>query len=80
MLDILELGDVKFTKHTSMPVEEQFWQQYDGFYQLTEKSMRKELPNFITDPSNLAKVQAMLQDGGDSAAALPHEETRQIAH
>ena len=80
VLDALDLGEVSFTKTTSMPVEEQFWQQYDGFYQLTEKSMRKELPNFITDPSNLAKVQAMLEDGTDSAAALPLEETRQIAN
>jgi hypothetical protein len=41
--------------------------------------MRKELPRFITDPSNLAKVQALLADGSDAASALPAEETRQIA-
>jgi len=41
--------------------------------------MRKDLPHFITDPSNLAKVQALLEDGEDAAAALPVEETRQIA-
>jgi len=40
--------------------------------------MRKELPNFITDPSNLGKVQAMLEQGDDPASALPSEETRQI--
>lgn len=62
-----------------MPVEEQFWQQFDGFYQLTESGMRKELPNFITDPSNLAKVSALLEDGGNPEDALPSEETRQIA-
>jgi hypothetical protein len=41
--------------------------------------MRQELPNFITDPSNLAKVHALLAEGGDAASALPAEETRQIA-
>lgn len=78
VLDTLDLGDVTVSQLTSMPVEEQFWQQFDGFYQLTEKDMRKELPNFITDPANLAKVQALLSEG-DSDKALPAEETRQIA-
>lgn len=79
VLDALRLGEVVFTQKTSAPVEEQFWSQFDGFYQLTEKKMRKDLPHFITDPSNLAKVQALLDDGEDAAAALPVEETRQIA-
>ena len=79
VLDALDLADVSFTQTTAMPVEEQFWQQFDGFYQLTESGMRKELPNFITDPSNLAKVSALLEDGGNPEDALPSEETRQIA-
>ena len=62
-----------------MPLEEQFWQQFDGFFQLTESSMRKELPNFVTDPTNLAKVQALIEGGDEPANALPAEETRQIA-
>jgi len=41
--------------------------------------MRKELPNFISDPSNLAKVQALIDGGAETASALPTEETRQIA-
>ena len=61
-----------------MPVEEQFWQQFDGFYQLTEKAMRKDLPHFITDPANQAKVEALLEEG-NSDAALPGDVTRQIA-
>ena len=68
-----------FSQQTAMPLEDQFWQQFDGFFQLTETSMRKELPNFISDPSNLAKVQALIDGGEDSANALPTEETRQIA-
>lgn len=61
VLDAMGLKNVQFSQHTAMPSEEQFWQQFDGFYQLTESSMRKELPNFISDPSNLAKVSALLE-------------------
>lgn len=32
VLDAMDLKDVNFTQQTSMPVEEQFWQQFDGFY------------------------------------------------
>lgn len=52
--------------------------QFDSINNLTESSMRKELPNFITDPANRSKVQAMLESN-DAASALPSEETRQIA-
>ena len=78
MLGAVGLGKVDITTQTSMPVEEQFWQQFDVINDLTESSMRKELPNFISDPSNQAKVQAML-GSSDTASALPAEETRQIA-
>lgn len=56
VLDALRLGDVEFSNNTSMPSEEQFWQQFDGIYQMTEKEMRKDLPFFITDPANRAKI------------------------
>lgn len=80
VLDQLELNEVKFSMLTSMPVEEQFWQQFDGFNQLTEQSMRKELPHFITDPANLAKVQALLEESDNRTTSQIHEDqTRQIA-
>ena len=79
VLDALQLGNMEFSNMTAMPLEDQFWQQFDGFFQLTETSMRKELPNFISDPSNLAKVQALIDGGAETASALPTEETRQIA-
>jgi hypothetical protein len=41
--------------------------------------MRKELPKFITDPANLAKVQALLEGSDNRVSGLPAEETRQIA-
>lgn len=82
VLDQLELNDVTFSMHTSMPVEEQFWQQFDGFYQLTEQSMRKELPLFITDPNNLAKVQALIEEsdmGVRTTSQIHDQQTRHIA-
>jgi len=42
--------------------------------------MRKELPHFITDPANQAKVEALLEEGNVKAEeALGGETTRQIA-
>ena len=80
VLDAMDLKDIELNPSiTTMPVEEQFWHQFDGFYQLTEKSMRKELPHFVTDPANLAKVEALLESGDAAADSLKGEETRQIA-
>jgi len=81
VLDTMDLGNIEVSQLTSMPPEEQFWQQCDGFLQLTEAGMRKDLPHFITDPANLAKVQALLSGSDDAAAAvaLKYETTRQIA-
>ena len=78
MLNALGLGNVSITQTTSMPDEEQFWQQFDGSNMLTEAGMRKALPTFITDPANLAKVQALLEESNVPGAGLPAEETRQI--
>lgn len=78
MLDTLGLGSVEFTQTTSMPAEEQFWQQFDGNFELTEAEMRKELPLFINDPSNLAKVEALLQ-AGEQPQLAQKEETRQLS-
>ena len=72
VLSAMKLDNVTFNKQTAMPVEEQFWQQYDGIYGLTEKSMRAALPEFVSDPNNQAKVNALLE-GADS------ETTRKLA-
>lgn len=78
VLDTLGLGSVAFTQTTSMPAEEQFWQQFDGTFELTEADMRKELPLFINDPSNLAKVEALIQ-AGEQPQLAQKEETRQLS-
>jgi len=40
VLDTMGLNVVEFNKHTAMPVEEQFWEQFDIIFDLSEKEMR----------------------------------------
>lgn len=74
VMEAMGLGSIEFDAYTARPVEEQFWEQFDGVYELTEKEMRQELDHFITDPSNRAKVEALL--AGQAAAKA--DETRQL--
>ena len=59
-MEQLGMGNVELTRTTSQPYEEQFWEQFDVIMGLNEEEMKKELPNFVTDPSNKAKVDALL--------------------
>ena len=61
---------------TAEPFETQFWNNFDGQFNLTEISMREELPYFITDPSNRMKVEAIMEGRAD---ALEAEETKQLS-
>ncbi len=77
VLDTMGLGAITFNDKTAMPTEEQFWEQFDGVYQLTEAEMRAELPNFVTDPNNRAKVDALME--GRTESLKEAESTRQLA-
>jgi hypothetical protein len=44
--------------------------------ELSEEDMLRELPTFVTDPSNKARVEALLS--GRKREAIGYEETRQI--
>lgn len=44
--------------------------------ELSEEEMMKELPTFVTDPTNKAKVEALL--AGRRQAAIGHDTTRKI--
>ena len=74
VLDTLGLGRIEFDTKTAMPYEQQFWEQYDILMELNEEDMMRELPTFITDPSNKAKVEALL--AGRKREAIGQEETR----
>jgi len=41
VLELLGVGFIEFNKRTAMPVEEQFWEQFDIIYNLSEKEMRE---------------------------------------
>lgn len=77
VMDTMGLGACDFNEFTAMPTEEQFWQQFDGIYELTEAEMKRELPNIVTDPSNLSKVNALLE--GHTQQIKADEQTRQLA-
>lgn len=78
VLEAMGLDAINFDRTSAQPLEEQFWEQFDGVFNLTEVEMKKELPNFVTDPSNQAKVQAILHEHSD-AKALNAENTQKLA-
>jgi hypothetical protein len=77
VLDTMGLSAIDFSDKGAMPTEELFWEQFDGVYQLTEAEMKRELPNFVTDPNNRAKVDALL--AGRTETIKESESTRQLA-
>ena len=60
VLSALGFDNIQFDTHTAEPLEEQFWQQFDGLYQLSEHELRQDLHLIVLDPSNRAKVEALL--------------------
>lgn len=73
----LGFDSFKFSKKTSEPFEEQFWRHFDLHFNVTEVGLRKELPFFCVDPSNRAKVEALL--ASKDAAHISHEKTSRIS-
>jgi len=72
------MNQIEFNTKTAEPYELQFWRNLDGIYQLSEIGMKKQLPYFVTDPSNRMKVEAILQ--GQENAHLDAEETQTLLH
>jgi len=63
VMSALGLDNIEFnTLHTAEPIEEQFWNQFDGIYDLNEEDMKAELDVIISDPSNRAQVEAILKE------------------
>jgi hypothetical protein len=75
-MEKLGLGAIEFDRSTAQPYEEQFWDQFDFIMELTEEDMLKELPTFVVDPSNKAKVEALY--AGRRKEAIGYEKSRQI--
>jgi len=60
VLSAMGFDTVEFDHKSAQPLEEQFWAQYDGMYELSEESMKEDMDLFVTDPTNRSKVEAIL--------------------
>jgi hypothetical protein len=69
VLDAMGLGTIEFDNNSAQPQDEQFWEAFDGLFGLNEAEMKREIPNIITDPSNQAKVNALLAGRPESSKA-----------
>lgn len=77
VMEKMGLSCVEFDRKTSMPYEDQLWEQFDLLMQLTEEGMMKELPLFVVDPSNKAKVEALM--AGRKEAVISQESSKKLA-
>lgn len=75
-MEKLGLDHIEIDRKSAQPYEEQFWEQYDVIQELTDEDMQKELPYFVTDPANQAKVEALLS--GRTQAALGHDQSHRL--
>jgi hypothetical protein len=76
VMEKLGLDHIDIDRKSAQPYEEQFWEQYDVIQELSEEELRRELPGFVTDPANKAKVEALL---AGRKVALGSEETQKLA-
>ncbi len=74
-MEKLGLDHIQIDRKSAQPYEEQFWDQYDVLQELTEEEMKRELPAFVTDPSNQAKVEALI---AGRKSSLNLEETHKL--
>jgi len=56
------LGDFQPDKTTAEIFDHQFWTEFDSQFELTELSMREDLPNLIANPTNRMKVEALMEE------------------
>jgi len=76
VMNAIGMTSIPLSNLTAEPYEVQFWNNFDGQYNLTEIKMREDLPYFITDPTNRMKVEAIM-DGRSNG--LEAEKTQQLA-
>jgi len=60
VMSAMGLDAVEFNTKSTEPLEDQFWTQFDGMYDLTEAKMKDDIDLFVTDPTNQAKVEAIM--------------------
>lgn len=78
VLEAVGLGGFSQSTATSMPVEQQFLQFFDGRLEITEAKLTKALPLLITDERDRSRVESLIESG-HAKEALPKESTQQLA-
>lgn len=79
VLDATGLGGFQVDKTTSLPVEEQLINFIDDHLNITEKGLNKNLALIVSDDRQRAKIQSLIEEGGDASSALPKEHTKSLA-
>lgn len=72
----LGLSHVEIDRKSAEPYETQFWEQYDVLFELSEEGLARELPAFVTDPANKAKVEALI--AGRKGTQIGQETTHRL--
>lgn len=75
-MEKLGLDHIEIDRKSAQPYEEQFWEQYDVIQELSDEDMQSELPYFVTDPANKAKVEALI--AGRRQAVLGHDQSHKL--
>lgn len=65
VMSALGLDAVEFNFKTTEPLEDQFWKQFDGMYELSEGGLKADLPLIATDPNDKAAIEAVLAQHQD---------------
>jgi len=78
VMEAIGMNDVELTATTAENYEDQFWSNFDGVYNLTEETLREEIPYFVTDTSNRMKVEAIME--GRAQETLETEDTQQLGN
>lgn len=78
VLEATGLDDFKTDDTTSKPFEDQLLSYFDAKFKITEKGLNQTLPLFVSDERQRAKIQSLLEEGGNLSTALPQEETRTL--
>lgn len=75
VMTAIGMNEIEIDRKTSEEFETQFWNNFDGVYNLNEASLREEIPYFVTDTSNRMKVEAIME--GRAAEAVEGSEETQ---
>ena len=75
VMTALGMNEVELDTKTAEPYESQFWSNLDGVFNLSDATLKEEIPYFITDTSNRMKVEAIMEGRNQEAI----EETQQLS-